>query len=149
MTIIAWDGKTLASDSRCTQDSDIVSDNIQKLYHLNNLDYVIDKLIAIGVSGALADVDKIMHYLHSEDFPAADICHEIGAIIIGKKFAYYLEPGSGYLIRCSRKHKLALGSGGAFGRSAMLLGLNAKEAVKHAIKLNAACGGRVQTMEVK
>jgi hypothetical protein len=111
--------------------------------------YVTDHLIAIGMAGALSDFDMLMHYLHHEDFPTVNIKHEVEAIIVGKLFVYKIEESCGYLIRYPRKHKIAVGSGGTLGKSAMELGLDAKKAVKHAIKFNAGCGGKIQSLEFK
>ena len=145
MTCLAWCGKTLAADSRSSCDGDIVCDNTQKIYTLNDIPYVIDTLKVIAVAGRLADFDKIMHYLHSEDFPSANINHGVHAIIVGERFVYMLENNSGYLIRYPKKTQLATGSGGVFAKSGMMLGLSAKDAVKHAIKISTSCGGRIQS----
>ena len=149
MTVIAFDGKTLASDSRSSCGSHIVSDRYQKIYTLPSIAYINDILLAIGVAGALADVDKVLYYLGGSEFPSNDVEYDVHAIIVGRAYTYMLEPDSGYLLRYNKKDRLAVGSGGLFANSAMLLGLGAKAAVKHAIKLDAGCGGRVQSWERK
>lgn len=150
MTVIAWDGKTLAADSRVTVHSAIVDDNMQKLYRLHKeIMYGGDKLLAVGWSGDAADVDRVLCYLYSEEFPSdMEVKHGIGALVIGKKYAYILEPGQSFLIRYRRNTKLAEGCGAPFAMSAMKLGLNAVQAVKHAIKLDSACGGKIRSIEL-
>jgi hypothetical protein len=149
MTVLAWDGKVLASDSRSSSGGNINCEDMQKIYLLNDVYYPDDKLLVIAMSGLLSDFDRIMHYLHSADFPLSEIQHDIDGIIVGDKFVYRIEHNNGYLIRYPKKTKLGDGSGGHFAKSAMTLGLTAIQAVKHAIKLNAYCGGKVQVWDGK
>lgn len=150
MTVIAWDGKILAADSRVTCQSTIVDDNMRKIYELNkDIRYGGDRLLAVGWSGSASDVDKVLCYLYSDEFPSfSEIKHDVGAIIIGVKYAYVLEPEQSFLVRHERKTKLVEGCGATIALSAMKLGLNAIQAVKHTIKLDSACGGRVRSVEL-
>lgn len=149
MTVICYDGKTLAADSRCTNGTLIITDKADKLYQLKNVKYKQDSLLYMGMAGAGADFDLINHFLHSDKFPSQDIKHDTVAIIVGKKYVYKLEEDSGYLIQYSKNTKMAIGSGGTIGMTAMSLGLTAIEAVRHAIKLNSACGGKVRSVTLE
>lgn len=148
MTVLAWDGKTLAADSRVSSRSDIITDNAQKIYKINNIGYAGDTLLAIAMSGALADFDKVVSFIHSSEFPGGEIDHRLNGIVVGVNYVYMLEQGTGYLVRYDRKLKVAEGSGEAYARSAMSLGMNAKDAIKHAIKHNSGCGGKIRCIEL-
>lgn len=144
MTTIAWDGETLASDSRVTQDSHLVSDSFQKIFTIEGAEYRGDRILAVAMSGKCCDYHKILDYIFDENFGYTNFGHDTNCILIGKKFAYDLARNDGYLVKFNKKAKIANGSGGCFALSAMTLGLSAPEAVKHAKKLDCASGGRVQ-----
>jgi len=146
MTVIVYDGKTLAADSRITCGGNITTDSYNKIHVLRgSIDYLGDELLAIGVSGTASDVLKLIEHLQSSDYPVKKIDHEIHALIVGKKYIYELYPHDSHLIRYNKKTKLAIGSGGTIANSVMMLGLDASQAVKHAISMNVYCGGRVRT----
>jgi hypothetical protein len=145
MTVLAWDGKTLASDSRLSSQNDILSDNVTKLFNVD-IDYFEDTIIAVGLSGEWDLVDKYLQHICSDRFLNQDITHELYGIAVGKKLVYHITGSTDYLIRYPRDTKLVDGSGGTFARAALELGKNAKAAVKLSIKLNSSCGGRIQTI---
>lgn len=147
MTAIAWDGEYLAADSRVTAGTMIVTDEGTKLYRINDVPYKNDLIIAMGVSGALSDVDKIINFIIGGFEPREEFAHYVGAILVGLEYVYSLEPDSSHLIQYKRHIKLTEGSGGPFALSAMKLGLGAKDAVKHAIKMDSACGGKVKVLD--
>lgn len=151
MTVIAWDGVTLAADSRVTSASHLVSDDHDKIMYLDNCSYLDDKLIAIGMAGLLADYDKVLSMLHTDGFGYTniEIDHEIDAIVIGEKYVYNLEAGKCFLIRYKKETKLAVGSGEPFAMLTLKQGKNAKQAVKAAMLLDCGCGGSVKSMTFK
>ncbi len=149
MTTIAWDGVTLASDSRIVKGSRLISDKYQKIYSFpSGYSYHGDELLAIGISGVVADFDKAILMITSKSIGCLEFDNkcEIDAIIIGEKFVYEMEEGQDFLIRHEKSTKLACGSGAVFARTAMHLNKNAKQAVKVAIDLDCGCGGEVQSM---
>ena len=149
MTSIAYDGKTLAADSRETWDSYLISNNTQKIYEFKKeIAYIGDTLLAIALAGASSSTDLYLAYLHSDDFPANRVEHNAGGIIVGKYNVYQFEPGQGYLIRYPRKTKLGCGSGEPFVVSAMSMGMRAVEAVKHAMKFDMNSGGKIRSVTV-
>jgi ATP-dependent protease HslVU (ClpYQ) peptidase subunit len=147
LAIITYKDGVLASDSRCTLETTIVTDRAQKLFRLDGVDYLGDKLIAIGLAGCLTDFDKVLLHLCQDDFFTHHIKHDCSGIIVGNKYNYMLEPNTPFLIRCNKKEVLATGCGQAFGLSAMKLGLTAKKAVSHTIRMDMACGGRIQSID--
>lgn len=137
----------MASDSRLTCSGNLTSDNYNKIHKLNNVEYLGDKLLVIGVSGTASDVLKLIKHMEDKDYLATALAHDVHAILVGEKYLYELYPDDVHMIRYDKSMKLAVGSGGDIAQSAMALGLNAKEAVKHAIKMNVFCGGRVRVWE--
>lgn len=149
MTVIAWDGKTLAADGRITLDGDITSDTFNKIHKLTGMEYLGDELLVIGFSGAVVDLLKLIEYLKTEVYLTSEIEHSIHAIVVGRKYLYETNHDSGFMIRYPKKDKLATGSGRPFAQSALSLGLDAKAAVQHAMKHNVFCGGKVTTWTSK
>lgn len=149
ITSIAWDGEYLAADSRVTAGTMIVTDEGTKLYRINDVPYKNDLIIAMGVSGALSDVEKIINFIKTGFEPKDEFNHYVGAILVGLDYVYALEPDSSHLIQYKRSIKLTEGSGGPFALSAMRLGLSAKDAVKHAIKMDTASGGKVKALDCR
>lgn len=147
MTTIAYCNGELAADSRTCSNSMIITDTTNKLNKLVGVSYKDDILLWMGSAGSCSDIEKVVAYLHSEDFPYGQITHESWAIIVGKKRLYKLEENTGWLISYDKHTKLAMGSGQPFAMSAMGLGLTAKEAVKHAIKFDCYSGGKVRSIK--
>ncbi|TQV82851.1 hypothetical protein [Aliikangiella coralliicola] len=144
MTSIVWDGKSLAGDGRLTVNGYIVDSYFSKVRKINaNLRG--ERVIAIGLSG---DADA-HHYIESwikndclDDLPD---CMEIGGIIVTESKAYsFCDDSNGRL--CLINDSFAVGSGAPLCLSALKLGLNAKEAVKHAASIDVYTGGRVRSI---
>ena len=139
MTTIAWDGKTLASDSLETVAHAIYSYNCQKLHKLKNG--------IAGISGELGQIQEIIKYLNGE-LKRADInVDDVWGIVVTNEGAFTIDT-SLELVLCNDSCA-AVGSGWKFAKSAMDLGLSAKEAVEHAIKYDIYSGGDVKTMDIK
>ncbi len=148
MTSIAFDGKVLASDSRMTVDSIISSDNIQKLFPLDNIPYFNDELLYCGLSGDICDWQKYLHLLNQPKFYEIDLKCDVRGIVVGIKHAYYIERNTLFLVKCNRNEKMAEGSGRDFALSCMSLGSDAADAIKHAKKFDSATGGRIQSVKL-
>lgn len=148
MTSIAWDGKTLAVDSRITQESFITSDKAEKLHLLEGVTYNGDELLCVALGGDSADADAYLEYLKSDKFPC-EVKHYVSGIIIGQKYAYIVDGSKSHLIRLPKDELLGEGSGGMIVLSAMKLGLSAVEAVQHAMLLDAATGGEVRSVTLE
>ncbi len=147
MTTIAYDGKTLAVDSRISSLSSISSDNYMKLFKLESIDYFGDQLLYIALSGNVSDMHKFTQQIKHKGtiFTGDKKKVELWGIILGQEFNYYLDPGL-KLVAMPKKEHLAEGSGRDFALSAMSLGLDAVAAVKHAMKFDAATGGKVESV---
>ncbi len=144
ITTIVWSNGVLASDSRSTAHSFLVSDTTKKIYLITkDIYYVGDKLLAIAMAGVSSHTDLVLAYLCSQDFPHSGIEHEAHGILVGEKNVYTIEPNEGFLITFPRRQSLAIGSGGDFALSAIKLGLTPEQAIKHAMQFDMATGGKV------
>lgn len=152
MTTIAYDGKILAVDSRITSDSYITTDSFNKIYKLTESQYYNDILLYVALSGevsqfkAYANILETPYFYDLED--SHDITDRIAGIVIGKYSIYTIEKGTLSLAEFSKNTKLSEGSGAKFALSAMALGLNAIDAVKHAIKFDVFSGGKVNYIKL-
>ena len=144
MTVIAWDGKTLATDSRETSGGTVTTDNNVKIKTID-VHYLGERLLAIGFSGKSSACTVLLENL---SFPLEKGL-EMSALIIGEHHLYELECGSIYPTQYNKKEHRAIGSGWVLAFSGMMLGLTAEESVKHAIKYNISCGGTVRKWEEK
>lgn len=148
MTTIAWDGKILATDSRITCRGHLISDKSVKLQVLNDLKYTVygDIILAIALAGDAAMGDKFMYSLFANIKCEYNTEDNVNGVLIGDKNIYTLEDISEMsFITYPKDTLLTEGSGGQFAHSAMLLGLNAIEAIKHTMKLDVYTGGEVQS----
>lgn len=146
MTSIAWDGEILATDSRVTADGIIITDKQKKLFKIHLTQYNGDRLIAVATAGSCRDVRSVLDKLDGvEDVPDN---HNVHALIVGENMVYELFPKKWNLIEYTRDTKLGAGSGEPIVVSAMHLGLNAIDAIKHAKKLDCYTGGKVQWLKL-
>ena len=131
MTTIAWDGKTLASDSQMTSGF-IEQFSYKKIRTVKGRHY--------GVCGRAGDADN---FFKGVEIP--DDNTEILEITSSGKCVFIGKGNS----RIKMNGKTAIGSGCEFAMGAMLHGATAIEAVKIAIKLDPNSGGRVQSVKIK
>lgn len=143
LTVICWDGHTLATDSMLTAGDDVVTKSFNKLtVFKEDITYMNDKILALGIAGECSHFDRVLNwFLTGEE--ADD--HNTACIVVGVKYAYELEPKSGWMIKHNKKEKLAVGSGCVWALSAMRLGFDSKQAVRHAIDNCTSCGGKIRS----
>jgi hypothetical protein len=142
MTTIAFDGKTLATDS---QDTGSYKEYVNKILVINNTVIVgtgsVDGIVAI------TDwlVDKTKDYPKVED-ATVFVFSNINNIITIQQYDSRPTPNTRGL---SKGGFFAAGSGGDFALGAMLNGATAKQAVKIACKLDASSSGPVNVYKFK
>lgn len=142
MTTIAWNGTTLATDGRLTVKGKIIADNYCKIRRLN-CSHNRDTLIWGGFAGDPSDTDKFISHLVNN---TEHMQHGVSGIIIGKKHVYWVEDNNMWLLEAPDGIFLAEGSGCVIALSAMHLGLNALQAVRHAKKLDCYTGGVISSV---
>lgn len=139
MTTIAWDGKTLASDSR--QIGDYVDQcNVTKIFTVGSS--------YLGLAGDSGKGQIFLRWYKDQTKPRPDQHSLDGfeALIIKGSRTYYVDKTC-ELIECGKP--AAIGSGCDCAMGAMLAGATAIEAVKIAIKLDQYSGGKVRSIKVK
>lgn len=141
MTVIAWDGKTLAADKRAT---------------LGTLIRTTTKIFRIGdalcASAGDADVgnDMIAWFRNGakpEDYPASNRGDAWAGLLVIRK---------GEILKYERSpHPIsfedgffAIGCGRDYALAAMYLGHDARKAVEVAIALDSGCGNGIDTLEL-
>lgn len=143
MTVIAWDGKTLAADRRVSY-GDLVATRTK-----------IRRLESGAVIACSGDTDKVLALekwyeagANPDEWPQAQRSDNWARLVVqdvdGKVYEYNQEP---YAIRCEDEY-FAWGSGASFALGAMAMGADAVEAVTAAIKHCSSCGGGVDSFTV-
>ena len=151
MTSIAWDGKTLAADGRTTWDGVIIEDSSKKIYKLiGNLGD--EKLLAFASCGYADGSEYIKYWLETgaipEEYPRGI---EVSLIVVTDVNVYTAFGGSedGVCRLCRGRNREANGSGRDFVYSALTLGMDAVQAVKHACKLDIYSGGKITKLKLR
>lgn len=140
MTTVAWDGKTLAADSRCTSSG--LAYNVTKVWRLSD-----GRLF--GATGTMSYASAVKDWLNGEgpkpegvkeftgirirwgaDSPVIELCDE-------NLCFYAIEP---------ELKQFALGSGRDYALAAMALGKSAAEAVELAARFDVYTGLPVVTL---
>lgn len=147
MTVICWDGKTLAADSRVTCSNMITTDKFDKIHVFKEgVDYLGDKLLAAGFAGSCQDVNKFLHHITRYDqWWDSSFNFSLNIIIVGVKHVYEVCDNNTHCITYKRDTQLTAGSGYQVAQSALALGHDAVTACKLACKLCIDCGGKIKT----
>jgi 20S proteasome alpha/beta subunit len=141
VTTIAWDGKTLAVDSRSTSNGVVISDKETKLY-IN-----VGVYQAVAITGSMTEMPAFVDWLrHGEqgDRPKSEGC----ALCIaanGKAYTFHTEKIGGPVEEFPPS---ANGSGWEIALGAMDAGATAVEAVKIACKRDVYSGVKVRSFTV-
>lgn len=160
MTTIAFDGKTLASDSQLTLGDLRLDSHTQKIFQPNTGEFWYvngEKAMAFGVSGKLSAVQAVRAALASgmsgyrgltadSRFPKGDsfkylVITEAGEVYAGGQ---YSDDETPWLARVSPP--IAVGSGAEFAVGAMATGASAEFAVEIASRFDVNTGGGVQVL---
>ncbi len=140
MTSIAWDGKTLAADGRCTSGSRIMQDNRAKILVDVHSEVRGSTVIAYALAGAADMTHRVGKWIEegcpvTEDFKDCEF--ECIIITEDKAFTYSAEANDIFELQSSE----ALGSGYYYALSALKLRKNAVQAVKFAATIDIFSGG--------
>lgn len=142
MTVIAWDGRTLAADKRCCSAGMIRT--VTKIHRIGD--------VLVGGSGDLCFVLQMHQWIRDgrkpENFPSAQRDKDDWQPVLivetdGTPSIYDRTP---YPVRYE-DHFCAIGSGREYAMAAMHLGKSAREAVEVAIALDAGCGNGIDVLE--
>jgi ATP-dependent protease HslVU (ClpYQ) peptidase subunit len=145
MTVIAWDGKTLAADKQCTSSGYATA--VTKIFRVN------DGLVGFAGSPThgMALLDWIKAGRNLDTWPASRDPGSTADILFinneGKIFEYS-GTGGPYPEPCEESF-IAMGSGRDYALAALYLGHGARRAVEVACALDVFCGKGIDTLEPK
>lgn len=145
MTVIAFDGVTLAADKRCCYGSMIGTTT-----KIRRVDLPTFPGALVGGSGDYGSVEEMVRWIEAgekaADFPAIQRTDKWAAMIVvddtGARM-YEMTPAP---IRYDRGEPITLGSGREFARAALYLGCDARRAVEVACALDSGCGNGIDTL---
>ncbi|HEA3532551.1 TPA: hypothetical protein RVT75_001244 [Escherichia coli] len=152
MTTIAWDGKTLASDTQASSGDVVRSYTEQKIYTPPESGWEVcgSKVVALGCSGDCGAEMELQELLKNNLTYASEFLPTFSftaLAIIGAGRAYIIskEKGETRASISLQVEPYAIGSGGLIARTAMHCGKNAREAAQVAIDLDCYSGGSVDS----
>lgn len=142
MTVIAWDGKTLAADKAATSVG--FSNTVTKIYR-----------VPAGLVGFAGNGDAAMQLLRwfregmkPEDWPECQKGDSRADAIFINKDAQVFGFGSSPWPQRNENVQNAMGSGRDYALAAMHLGYDSRRAVEVAIALDNDCGCGIDTLEI-
>lgn len=144
MTVIAWDGQTLAADKRCSYGGMVCT--VTKIFRIGNL-------LVAGAGDfphVLAMVEWVRRGRDPADFPVAQGSKDDWQPLLviepgGKALIYERTP---YPVHYEQDY-MTLGSGREYARAALHMGADAVEAVRVASALDVNCGNGVDILELQ
>jgi ATP-dependent protease HslVU (ClpYQ) peptidase subunit len=145
MTVIAWDGKTLAADKRT---------NFGGLHATTTKVHRLPDGRLVGCSGNTAQIAEIVHWLGSgadaDKMPTAqrDAKECVSALVILPGGAILQYENTPHPIRIENR-MWAIGSGRDFAIAAMHLGKTAHQAAVLACELDCNCGNGIDTLTLE
>lgn len=141
MTIICWDGKTLAADRRVSFGTSIATTT--KIHRINGM--------LVGCAGGAAQGASCIQWVRDgmdrskyPDVQKDDSCSLL-VILPDGAIHYYSKTVDPLVVECKT---LSIGSGSEYADAAMYLGYAAREAVEVAIALDSGCGNGIDTLEL-
>ena len=142
MTVVAWDGKTLAADRRS-----VVSGTIRTTTKISRHPKKQELMAVTGCLPAGLEMQNWYISGHGPDaFPAS--CRQADnfarLIVVGQDGVFCFE-GSPIPIKFDDQH-VAFGSGTDFAMAAMHMGADARQAVEVACALSSECGNGIDAL---
>lgn len=139
MTVIAWDGESLAADKRMTLGAHV--NTVTKVFAAG--EYLI------GFTGSAKHIGPFRAWLDAgavaEAFPQCPADDQIHALAVRRDGTVWKFEGTAYPVRIE-DFQAAAGSGRDYARAAMHLGKTAREAVEIACLFDENCGNGVDVL---
>lgn len=141
MTVIAWDGKTLAADKLASNGG--MKCEVTKIFRINGC--------LVGGAGEVPFILEMIEWIRNgrivADYPVSQRSKDDWQplLVIEKDGTPSLYERTPYPVRYEHKH-VAIGSGREYARAAMHLGYDAARAVDTAIALDGDCGAGIDTL---
>jgi len=152
MTTIAWDGRTLAGDSRVSDDNCVDVLTVKKVFKNKNL--------LAAFCGTAYDGAAMRHWLRTcgnddydvfsgEGFPKSVMSDDFEGLLVTPCGKATSVNASGVVIEVAEPGGItAIGSGKQAALAAMLAGADAKQAVAIAAKLDPYTGGKITALRL-
>jgi hypothetical protein len=137
MTTIAWDGKTLAADSRATSNG--------MPYKVVKIFILVDGSLFAG-SGDYGQIIAVKEWLENPGMQKPDVSDFAGLLVTTDGVLFKLEDTLGRLPVYEAFH--AIGSGRDFAMAAMHCGRTAREAIDIASLYDVFTGGDVVAFDI-
>lgn len=141
MTVICWDGRTLAANKRVSFGTSIATTT--KIHRIDGM--------LVGCAGGAAEgracVQWVRDGMDRSQYPSVqkeDPCSFL-VILPNGAIHYYSKAPDPLVIE---DKTFAIGSGSEYADAAMYLGKSAREAVEVAIALDSGCGNGIDTLEL-
>lgn len=142
MTVIAWDGRTLAADKRSTVA--YMASTVTKIHRIS------DGLIAFSGGGAHAS--ELLNWFKGErrpeDYPRRTDDEGAGTLFIGADRRILMYSAASPFPEQIEERFYARGSGRDYAMAAMHLGCDARRAVEVACAFDIGCGNGIDTLEL-
>jgi hypothetical protein len=139
VTVIAWDGKTLAADRRAITCGRVFS--VTKVFRVG--------AYLVGISGCFSYAGQYLAWLADgrdpAKYPKQELNSELYMIVVHRDGTVERFEASGYPVKVEEQH-FAGGSGCDFAIAALACGKTAREAVEIACLLSSECGNGVDTL---
>lgn len=154
MSVIAWDGKTIAADKRATNDGLIATTT--KLFNLDDFDNPHGYKGYVGFVGSASQGMALIHWLlkgaKPSKYPAFQATDNWTRLIYvdtaSTRPVVRMYESTPHPMTTEDKY-MAWGSGRDYALTAMYLGKTAEQAVEVAVQLNADCGNGVTKFDTK
>lgn len=149
MTVIAWDGKVLAADSRCLNgNSTLVSDNVQKIHLIKNPYFGKSVTVAAAFCGSLNLIGPWLDAIPKIGFgplPLETIDDDNGAygLTIAPDGTCFNHDIYGQYYETKGQY-MAMGSGADIARHYLAKGASAIDAVRESYLTEVTCGGPIR-----
>ena len=140
MTVIAWDGKTLAADKRATNCN--LASTVTKVHRLP------DGLVAFSGGGAHAS--ELLNWFfgarNPDTYPRRDGDDGAGSLFIKADGTIFVYSATNPFPERIEDRFCARGSGRDYALAAMHLGCDARKAVEVACEFDVSCGNGIDTL---
>lgn len=140
MTVIAWDGKTLAADKRGTVAG--------MGYTVTKIHRVPDGLVAFSGGGSHA-AELLQWFRTGRDpatYPRREDDDGAGSILVDLSGRVFMYPAANPFAELIESPFFARGSGRDYAMAAMYLGCDARRAVEVACEFDIGCGNGVDAL---
>lgn len=151
MTVIAWDGKTLAADTAVTSGNDYIAE-FTKVFTLKSGSI-------IGIAGSPDEREVINLLNQTDENPSSEDLKNLGfdldCVLVNRdKEVWHIAAGVDKDRPFAQMYKIdskftAAGSGGSLALLAMHMGATAEEACRWACKFNNSCREPIRTLKLK